>query len=91
MKERVHNQLHQVRTISHYILEPTQQIMTDRTKPDIILRDRKGTCLLIDVSITSDKNLNKSETEKEIKANIYWLNHRTCGRCMTSDTRNQKV
>lgn len=45
-----------------------QKIVTDRTKPcnkpDIKLRDRKGTCLLIDVSIPSDRDIQKNETEK---------------------------
>jgi hypothetical protein len=45
-----------------------QHPMTDRTKqcnkPDTKLRDRKGTCLLIDVSIPSDKNVKKGETAK---------------------------
>lgn len=70
-----------------------QQIITDRTKPcnkpDIILRDRKRTCLLIDVSIPSDKNVQKSETEKEIKAHIYRLNHRACAKCTAGDTVKQ--
>jgi hypothetical protein len=47
--------------------------------------------LLIDVSIPSDKNVQKSETEKEIKANIYWQNDRACGRCEASDTKNQSM
>jgi hypothetical protein len=38
-----------------------QQIVTDRTKPydkpDITLRDRKGTYLLIEVSISSEKDV----------------------------------
>ena len=41
-----------------------QQIQTDRTvpnnKPDIIIRDNeKGTCMLIDVAISGDRNVIK--------------------------------
>ena len=40
----------------------TQQVQTDRTihnnKPDIIIRDNeKGTCMLIDVAISGDRNV----------------------------------
>jgi len=43
-----------------------QQIQTDRTipsnKPDIIIRDNgKGTCMLIDVAISGDRNVIKNE------------------------------
>ena len=46
-----------------------RQIETDRTipnnKPDIIIRDNdKGTCVLIDVAISGDRNLIKKEAEK---------------------------
>jgi hypothetical protein len=39
-----------------------QQVQTDRTipinKPDIIIRDNeKGTCMLIDVAISGDRNV----------------------------------
>jgi hypothetical protein len=52
-----------------------EQVQTDRTipnnKPDIIIRDNeKGTCMLIDVAISGDRNLNnviKKETEKILK------------------------
>jgi len=49
-----------------------QQIQTDRTipnnKPDIIIRDNeKGTCILLDVAISGDRNLNKKEAEKILK------------------------
>jgi hypothetical protein len=49
-----------------------QQIQTDRTipnnKPDIIIRDNeKGTCTLIDVKISGDKNVIKKEAEKILK------------------------
>jgi hypothetical protein len=47
-------------------------VQTDRTilknKPDIIIRDNeKGTCMLIDVAISGDRNVIKKETEKILK------------------------
>ena len=44
-------------------------IQTDRTipnnKPDITIRDNeKGTCMLIDVAISGDRNVVKMEAEK---------------------------
>jgi len=49
-----------------------QQIQTDRTipnnKPDIIIPDNeKGTCMLIDVAISGDRNVIKKEAEKILK------------------------
>jgi len=49
-----------------------QQIQTDRTipnnKPDIIIRDNEnGTCVLIDVAISGDRNVIKKEAEKILK------------------------
>ena len=49
-----------------------QQVQTDRTipnnKPDIIIRDNeKGTCVLIDVAISRDRNVIKKEAEKILK------------------------
>jgi len=49
-----------------------QQVQTDRTipnnKPDIIIRDNeKGTCVLIDVAISGDKNVIKKEVERILK------------------------
>jgi hypothetical protein len=49
-----------------------QQVQTDRTipnnKPDIIIRDNeKGTCMLIDVVISGDRNVTKKEAEKFLK------------------------
>jgi len=49
-----------------------QQIQTDRTipnnKPDIIIRDNeKGTCMLIDVAISGERNVIKKEAEKILK------------------------
>ena len=49
-----------------------KKIQTDRTipnnKPDIIIRDNeKGTCMLIDVAISGDRNVIKKEAEKILK------------------------
>ena len=49
-----------------------QQVQTDRiipnNKPDIIIRDdEKGTCMLIDVAISGDRNVIKKEPEKILK------------------------
>jgi len=49
-----------------------QQAQTDRTipnnKPDIIIRDNeKGTCVLIDVAISGDRNVIKQEADKILK------------------------
>jgi hypothetical protein len=46
-----------------------QQVQTDRTtpnnKPDNIIRDnKKGTCMLIDVAISGERNVIKKEAEK---------------------------
>ena len=52
-----------------------QQVQTDRTipnnKPDIIIRDNeKGTCMLIDVEISGDRNVIKKEAEKILKYKV---------------------
>ena len=49
-----------------------QQVQTDRAipnnKPDIIIRDNeKGTCMLIDVAISGDRNVIKKIAEKILK------------------------
>jgi len=49
-----------------------QQTQTDRTisnnKPDIKIRDiENGTCMLIDVAISGDRNVIKKEAEKILK------------------------
>jgi len=49
-----------------------QQVQTDKTipnnKPDIIIRDNeKGTCMLIDVAISGDRNVTEKEAEKILK------------------------
>jgi hypothetical protein len=49
-----------------------KQVQTDRTipnnKPDIIIRDNeKGTCMLIYVAISGDRNVIKKEAEKIFK------------------------
>jgi len=46
-----------------------QQVQTDRTipsnKPDIIIRDNeKGTCMLIDVAISGDRNVIKKKPRR---------------------------
>ena len=51
-------------------MEPT--IQTDRTipnnKPDIIIRDNeKGTCMLIDVANSGNRNVIKKQAEKILK------------------------
>jgi hypothetical protein len=48
------------------------QVQTDRTipnnKPDIAIHDNeKGTCMLIDVAISGDRNVIKKEAEKILK------------------------
>jgi len=50
----------------------SQKIQTDRTilnnKPDIIIRDKeKGTCMLIDVAISGDRNVIKKEAKNILK------------------------
>jgi len=49
-----------------------QQVQTDRNisnnKPDIIIRDNeKGTCMLIDVAISGERNVIKIEADKILK------------------------
>jgi len=49
-----------------------QQVQTDRTissnKRDNIIHDnKKGTCMLIDVAISGDRNVIKKEAEKTVK------------------------
>ena len=49
-----------------------QHVQTDRTipqnKPDVIIDDNeKGTCMLIDIAISGDRNLIKKEAEKILK------------------------
>jgi hypothetical protein len=49
-----------------------QQVQTDRTttnnRPDITIRDNeKGTCMLIDVAISGDRNMIKKEADKILK------------------------
>ena len=49
-----------------------QQVQTDRTipnnKPDIIIHDNeRGSCLLIDVTISGYRNVIKKETKKILK------------------------
>jgi hypothetical protein len=49
-----------------------KQVQTDRTvpnnKPEIIIRDNeKGTCMLIGVAMSRDRNVIKKEAEKILK------------------------
>jgi len=49
-----------------------QQVQTDRTipnnKPDIIIRDNEnGTCMLIDVAISGDRNVIKKRSREDSK------------------------
>ena len=49
-----------------------QQVETDRTipnkKPDIIIRDNEtGTCMLIDIAISGDRNVIKKEAKNILK------------------------
>ena len=49
-----------------------QQVQTDRTnpnnKPDIIIHDNeKGTCMLIDVAISGDRNVIKKRSREDSK------------------------
>jgi len=51
-----------------------QQVKNDRTipsnKPDIIIPDNeKRTCMIIDVAISGERNVNKKEAEKILKYN----------------------
>ena len=46
--------------------EPAEPLPNN--KPDIIIRDNKeGTCMLIDIAITGDRNVIKKEAEKILK------------------------
>jgi len=58
-------------------------VQTDRTipnnKPDIVIRDKeKGTCMLIDVAISGDRNVIQKEAEKILKYTpiIYLLKYK---------------
>jgi hypothetical protein len=49
-----------------------QQVQTDRTipnsKPDFIIRDyEKGTCMLIDIAISGDRNVIKKRFREDFK------------------------
>ena len=58
-------------TITATIIITTITIRTTtipNNKPDIIIQDNEvGTCMLIDVGITGDRNVIKKETEKILK------------------------
>ena len=61
-----------------------QQVQTDGTvpnnKPDIIIRDNeKGTCMLIDVAISGDRNVIKKEAEQILKYKTLQQKYSACG------------
>jgi hypothetical protein len=62
-----------------------QHVQTVRTipnnKPDIIIRDNeKGTCVLIDVAISGDRNVINKEAEKILKYKDITIEiHSACG------------
>jgi hypothetical protein len=45
-----------------------------RKKKDITLRDKKGICVLPDVSIPSGRTVVKKEADKILKHKDHWLN-----------------
>jgi len=60
-------------------------VITDRTilanPPDIVLHDKKEKiCLLIDITIPDDSNLNTKETEKLSKYNDLEIEVSRCGK-----------
>ena len=62
-----------------------QPIQTDRTipsnKPDIIIRDNeKGTCMLVDVAISGDRNVIKKEAEKFQNIKTLQQKYSACGK-----------
>ena len=71
-------------------------MQTDRiipnNKQDIIIRDNvKGTCMLIDVAISGDKNVIKKEAEKDFKIQRpYKMNIAHLGCKNESDTSNDR-
>jgi hypothetical protein len=59
-------------------------VETDRTitnnKPDIIICDNeKGTCMLIDVAISGDRNMMTKEAEKIPEYKTLQLGYSACG------------
>jgi len=59
-------------------------VRTDRTVPnnksDIIICDnKKGTCMLMDVAITGDRNVIKKEAEKVLKYKDLTIEISPCG------------
>jgi len=61
-----------------------QQVQTDRTipnnKPDIIIGgNEKGTCMLIDVAISGDRNVIKKEVEKILNFKDLTTEFSACG------------
>jgi hypothetical protein len=60
-----------------------QGIQTDievlANRPDIIIKNKDKTCLLIDVAIPSDKNVIQKEAEKKLKYKNLSIEIRECG------------
>jgi hypothetical protein len=49
------------------------------TKPDIVIRDNeKGTCMLIDVAISGDRNIIKKVAEKVLKYKDLTIKYSAC-------------
>jgi len=64
-EEKACDKRHTYRTI---IIISTTNRTIPNNKPDIIIRDNeKGTCMLIDVAISGDRNVIKKEAEKILK------------------------
>jgi len=73
-----------------------QQVQTVRTipnnKPDIIIRDNeKGTCMLIDVAISGDRNVIKKVAEKILKCKHFYNRNTEHVECKNKgDTSNNR-
>jgi len=72
-----------------------QQVQTDRiipnNKPDIIIRDNeKGTCMLIDVAISRDRNVIKKHTEKILKYKYLTIEIQHMWNVKKDDTSNNR-
>ena len=63
---------HGVKELQKITILWNPQVQTDRTiannKPDVIIRNNeKGTCMLIDVALSGDRNVIKKEAEKTLQ------------------------
>jgi len=57
-----------IHTTTKIIIQKQTDRTTPNNKPDIIIRDNeKGTCMLIDVAISGDRNMIKKEAHKILK------------------------